>query len=502
MPPPLTLLLCTAFVLFLLRLESRVSRGLSTALWIPTVWILMIASRSLGAWFGMTGDNESGSSLDRLVLSGLTVAGIVMLARRRFNWSGALRRHRWLLALLAYMFVSTLWSDNTLVALKRCVREVIVVVMALVTMSEADPRQALASLLRRSAYVLVPFSLVLIKYYPTLGRQYGRWSGVEMWSGVAGQKNMLGRLCMISVLFLLWSLHQRWRNRAAVGGRYQGWADVSVILTALYLLKGADSSTSLATLIVGVATFLGLRLFRKLKLMVPQVGLLALVIVLLGFGVSAPFLGGSNVAAFSSSLGRDATLTGRTEVWAALLPVLKQQLLLGYGFGSFWTDARRELYDIPTAHSGYLDILLELGAVGLALYTVWLLSCARQLHRALAQDYDWASIAICFLIMCLVYNVTESALNSLTEHMTAVVVLASLVVPYKLDRGGRQRRHRARTGTAAWFRAELRVDGTCSIEPERSGPEVTAGGGDVTYQVGRHQRTPERELTLGVSDAV
>ncbi len=428
MPPPLALLLCTAFVLFVLRLERRASRSVSLALWIPTLWMLMIASRPLGVWFSVAGDNESGSALDRWVLTGLTVAAIVVFVRRRFDWAGTLSRHKWFLVLLAYMFVSTLWSDITLIALRRWTREVIVVPMALLVMSEANPRQALASLLRRSAYVLIPFSLVLIKYYPALGRQYGRWSGTEMWIGVTTQKNQLGRLCMISVFFLLWALYQRWRGRPRAGGRYQGAADVSVIVIALYLLRGADSSTSLATLIVGVATFLGLNWFRKLKIMFPQAGLLALLAVFIGFGVSAPFLGGSNVATFSAFLGRDNTLTGRTGVWAALLPTMKQQPLLGCGLGSFWTDTRRGLYDIPTAHNGYLDILLELGAVGLALYAVWLLSCARQLHRALAQDYDWASLAICFLLMALIYNTTESALNSLTEQLTAVVVLSSFLV--------------------------------------------------------------------------
>jgi len=154
-----------------------------------------------------------------------------------------------------------------------------------------------------------------------------------------------------------------------------------------------------------------------------------LVVFLVAYGVSVPFLGGSGVTAFSSALGRDDTLTGRTEVWAAILPARTQQPLLGYGFGSFWTDARRQLYDIPTAHNGYLDILLELGEAGLAFYTAWLLSCARQLHRALVLDYEWASLGICLLLMSLIYNVTESALNSLTEYMTAMVVLASVVVP-------------------------------------------------------------------------
>ncbi len=438
--PSVALLLCTAFVLVLLWLENRASRGVSWALWVPTLWMMIIASRPLSIWFGLSGNNASGSLPDEWVLTALTVVAMAVLFHRRFDLPGALRRHKWLLALVAYMFVSTFWSDMTLIALRGWVHEVIVLVMAFVIMSEVNPRQALASLLRRSAYVLIPFSLMLIKYYPALGRQYGRWSGIEMWTGVTGQKNELGRLCMISVFFLVWALYQRWREHPVMGGRYQAWADVSIIFIGLYLLKGADSATSLASGLVGAATFLGLNLFRKLRLMVPQAGLLALVIFLIGFGVSAPFVGGSDVASFSGLVDRNSTLTGRTYVWAAVLPAMKQQPLLGYGSGSFWTDARRKLYQIPTAHNGYLDILLELGEVGLAFYTVWLLSCFRQLHRALAQDFDWASLAICFLVIGVIYNTTESALNGLTDYMTAVMVLAALVVPYKLmlDGGGRQ----------------------------------------------------------------
>lgn len=434
MPSPIALLLCVILVLVLVRVEGRASRGLSWAMWMPTLWVLISASRSLADWLGQRGNNESGSTLDRLFLSGLGFVGIVVLAQRRFDWMGTLRRNAALLALLAYMCVSTFWSDLGLIALKRWGRECVVIVMAMVILSEANPRQALAALLRRTAYVLIPLSLVLIKYYPAFGRRYGRWSGVEMWTGVAGQKNELGRLCMISIFFLLWALYQRRRERPNLGGRYLIWADTFIMVLAAYLLVGSSSATSLATLCVGITMFIGLEWLRKMKLRVPQMAVLTLVIFFAAYGTSVPFLAGANVAGFTSMLGRDITLTGRTEVWAGILPARDHQPLLGYGFGSFWTDARRALYDIPTAHNGYLDVLLELGEVGLAFYMLWLLSCARQLHRELARDYEWASFAICLLLMSLIYNATESALNSLTEYVTAMVVLTSFVVPARLRR--------------------------------------------------------------------
>src|SRR5215469_15675905 len=117
--PSIALLLCTAFVLVLLRLERRASCGVSPAVWIPTLWTMITASRPLSTWFVGTGNsalasNDSGSPLDRWVLTGLTVAALLVLAQRRFDAASTLRKHRWLIVLLAYMFLSTLWSDITL----------------------------------------------------------------------------------------------------------------------------------------------------------------------------------------------------------------------------------------------------------------------------------------------------------------------------------------------------------------------------------------------------
>jgi len=423
---------CTLFGVWLLRTERRQSAEVSAAVWIPTLWMLLIAGKPLGIWFGGIGTAEDGSGLDRLVLSGLGLLGIIVLARRRFDTTQALRENQWLVALLGYMLLSTLWSDITFIAIKRWVREAIVVIMALVVLSESNPRLALESLLRRSIYVLIPFSILLIKYYPALGVDYARWSGLQMWIGVTVHKNTLGRLCLVASFFLLWTFYRRWQGHALAGGRHQSFADSAVLLIALFLLRGAEgaySATSIGTLAVGVMAFIGLVWLRRCNALLPRVGLSACVAFLIGFGVAAPFLGGANVAGFSSAFGRNETLTGRTETWEELVPVVMSDPFLGVGFGSFWTTARRDFYQMSHGHNGYLDVLLELGLLGLALYAALLLSCGHRLHAALAQDYDWACLGICLLLMVLVYNITESALNSLAEQMTALFILASLAIP-------------------------------------------------------------------------
>jgi O-antigen ligase len=424
--------LCTGFVLCLLYLERRHSQGVSAANWIPTLWMIAVSGKPVGTWLGIAGTAETGSAPDRLVLTGLCVAGVITLILRRFKWGGALKQHWWLVLLLAYMFLSTLWSDITLIALKRCLRQSIVVIMALVVMSERNPRQAFESIVRRTAYVLIPYSLLLIKYYQQLGVQYTPYSGVQMWVGATVHKNTLGRLCVISAFFLLWELYRRWRHESPAVGKYQTMADVSVLAIAVHLLRGADgvySATSVGTMGLGTAVFAGLLRLRRARRTLPQPVLVGMILFLFAFGTSAPFLGGSNIAVFSSSFGRNETLTGRTDTWTELVPVVKQQPMLGCGVGSFWTTARKDFYQMDHGHNGFLDVLLELGVVGLGLNLIWLLSCARHLHRALAEDYLWGSLGICLLLMLVVYNTTESVLGDLSTQLTAMVVLAAFAVP-------------------------------------------------------------------------
>src|SRR5215470_13584271 len=108
------LLLCTALVLWLLVIEKRVSRRVSLALWIPTLWIMIAASRPLGTWStsapalgqGTYANNESGSAVDRWTLTGLAAVGIVVLVRRHFSWAEVFRDQKGLIILLAFMLLS------------------------------------------------------------------------------------------------------------------------------------------------------------------------------------------------------------------------------------------------------------------------------------------------------------------------------------------------------------------------------------------------------------
>jgi O-antigen ligase len=74
-------------------------------------------------------------------------------------------------------------------------------------------------------------------------------------------------------------------------------------------------------------------------------------------------------------LGKDSTLTGRTSIWDATWRAIGERPLLGHGYSAFWNEASPTVqliwiavgWETPNAHSGFLEILLQLGWVGLGL---------------------------------------------------------------------------------------------------------------------------------------
>ena len=334
MPPPLALALCSIFVVFLLRLDRKQTPDVTRALWIPTIWMLYIASKPSRSLASIRNETlKPGSPLDQVFLTILMSAALIVLFRRGFDWAGAIRENTWLVLLIMFMLISVVWSDIPGISFKRWIKEFQAVLIAFVVLSEPSARRAMESILRRTTYVLIPFSLVLIKYFPIYGIEYGRWSGSRMWIGVTLQKNGLARLCIIcgslSYLVPAQEMERRQRFGLEVSDPY---GNISFIINTLSL--GRPSAESL--------------LFRDCDLRVRhghhclQLGLFhdeireksgcrvlaSVTSVIILFGVVSVFIGGTSIEFFASSAGRDATLTGRTEVWASLLPVVMESPLV------------------------------------------------------------------------------------------------------------------------------------------------------------------------------
>lgn len=427
MPPVLILILCAVFVLFLLRTEHRQFPERSLAFWVPTIWLLLSCSKPMGVWFGMSGANlEEGSYLDRIALSILLVTALLILIQKRFDVLNVLKQNIIVLLFIVYTLISIFWSDLAYVSFKRWIREVsIPFVMAMVISSTQSPLESLESIMRRTIYVLLPFSIVLIKYYPHLGVLYSN-SGSIMWQGTMLHKNGLSTLCFFTIFFLFWNFMRRWQKRVPFVAGYQIYVDVGLLLLATYLFLGphhifTNSATSFVALFAGLTGLIGLLRLKKPNIVLGSI----IILIVIVMGTITPFLGGFFVSDMSAVLNRNETLTGRSDIWAYLIPYFSQHPIIGHGFGGFYTDIVRMNLGTSSGHNGYLDTLINVGVVGYILLFLFLLISAVRAQKFLAQDFHWGCLWFCFVLMTALHNITESSTTSFLGLLPTLLLFLS-----------------------------------------------------------------------------
>ena len=418
MPPTIALLICLAGVVWLFRRDFRERPNVTAALWLPFFWVLISGSRFISAWLEIFGLNlggvsiEEGSPVDAVFFFGLIVSGICVLYRRQVSCMEFMRSNRWVTIYLAYCLVAVLWSDYSFIAFKRWIKLFGQPVMVLILLTEPDPMESVSRLLKRCAYVIVPISILFIKYFPSLGSCYDLWTGLRMNTGITTDKNALGCDCFILGLFFIWHFLQVRRREKGVSRRNELVLCFAFLVMIGWLLHIAHSSTPLGALALAVTMiwFLGLKFVDRRRLGVYlTVFVVTCVFAEISFGIHNYII---------AALGRDKTLTGRTDIWQILLN-WDINPILGVGFESFWLgdrlDKLAELLpglSLNEAHNGYLETYLNLGLLGLFITIVLLLATYFKAHRALLNDLQFGRFRLAYLAGFIVYNWTEAAFRT------------------------------------------------------------------------------------------
>src|SRR5437868_10907915 len=116
MPPVLAFLLTSAFVLFLFRRDVRQKPNVTSALWLPLLWVLLIGTRSATQWLSLTelvevSSTEEGNPLDAVIYLGLIGIGCYVLHKRQVRLTEVIRNNQWLTLFLLYCLLAITWSD-------------------------------------------------------------------------------------------------------------------------------------------------------------------------------------------------------------------------------------------------------------------------------------------------------------------------------------------------------------------------------------------------------
>jgi exopolysaccharide production protein ExoQ len=432
MNPSLASLIFACGIAGLFYLDRDDSIHTSKALWLPVIWMWIIGSRPVSAWLGVTpssGTNVQldGSPLDAVVFGVLLAAAVTVLIGRGKRTRAFLASNWPILIYFLYCLVSVLWSDHSAVAFKRWIKATGDLAMILVIVTDGEPVNAIRRVLSRTGFLLLPTSVLFIKYYDYLGRGYTP-DGGQCNTGVTTNKNTLGVIVLILSLGALWRVLALLRDKNQSGYRRRLMAQSVLLAFGVVLFGMADSATSLSCFILGSL----LMIAAELPVIRRQPGLIHAVVAIIvaTAGLMMIFGGQAEVV---HALGRQTNLTGRTEIWAAVIPAVPNSLI-GAGFESFWIgpDVQKVWHSLSgwlgveglnEAHNGYIEVYLNLGLVGVFLVSLILIGGYRRAARLIRTEPATGALMLAYIITAAVHNITEAEFRML-DPMWIFLLLA------------------------------------------------------------------------------
>lgn len=183
------------------------------------------------------------------------------------------------------------------------------------------------------------------------------------WIGVMDHRNNLGASCALGVMLALFT--------ARIYRRYRVPAYAMAVVNG-YLVLRTNSKTALVTLIAIPVMMILFSAFRARRTLYAVVA-----VTMVAGAATVVAVALQQLDSITAALDRDQNLTGRTEIWEAMIPEIGRRPLLGFGWAGYftgWKGPARDLnlqFDLlPHAHNAWLEYAIHLGLVGALLWTV------------------------------------------------------------------------------------------------------------------------------------
>ncbi|MFM7450576.1 MAG: O-antigen ligase family protein [Leptolyngbyaceae cyanobacterium] len=293
-----------------------------------------------------------------------------------FRWKKTLfylTKSQFIYPVVLIAFASILWSFAPEITLNSSVNLLGISLFGIYVGTNYSLREQV-KLFGISYFIILASSLFFIIALPHYGIMGGLHTGA--WRGITTHKNTLGRLLAFGIpLLLIWAdmnLSKKWLIYTLLA------------VTALSLIMNRSTGAAL-TAIVLLASYPIYKIFRLnyVNMLFGLVGLTASISLLYIVYLQ-------NAEDLLRFVGKDPTLTGRTDIWAAVWRMIQQKPWLGYGLDAVWRSGASgpagyvmgiTEWDVPYSHNAWLDLLLSLGFMGLLVYLIgFTLNLFRSVH--------------------------------------------------------------------------------------------------------------------------
>ena len=317
----------------------------------------------------------------------------------------------------------------------------------------------LPRLLMQAGLVMALGSLVMVLAVPSIGIHQADNAG--LWRGLWYEKNQMGIVMVASAV----------AAAAVIAARRNREEPLSLALFTLmlcvFLTLATQSKTSLLCLLLGLGVIGGLWAMRR--------GGPALSVVLVWGAITFAGLGlfiwQQDSALILQALGKDPSLTGRTDIWESLMRRVAERPWTGYGYSAFWGResvpahyVRLETgWLVPSAHNGWIDLLVQVGWPGAILVgVVMAITLIALLVRLGGQGFREGGFSLAYLLVFAVLSASESVLLS---HANLPWALFLALTARALTPDPMPRRHATRVPLAQRGRHGPRQGRACVPSP-------------------------------------
>ncbi|MEG4046405.1 O-antigen ligase family protein [Microcoleus sp. Pol17_C1] len=245
--------------------------------------------------------------------------------------------------------------------------------------------------------------------------------------GLTQSKNSLGGVLALCTAF--WYLHYSQGAKT----QKERWIALGMMFFSFYLVRANKSGSALVITIILIIAVSSLNFLKKLTF---QWAFTAIICFLVVSIILTVFVVDNLEDIIVGGLGKDLTLTGRTEFWPQLMAAVNQRPWFGYGYDGFFQQdklgAGTPAYFIYTPsgfqpenpHNGGIGILLAFGWPGLILMmTSLLLNLAYAVRYLSRSTLEGAGIPICFLVSIIMSNITEGYIIDIGNPWLSYVML-------------------------------------------------------------------------------
>lgn len=377
-------------------------------------------------------DVTTSSIINQIVIISLFIASSVSLVPLRYDLAALFKREKFLLFFLLWCLITILWSDFQIVSVKRYFQVLAGVVISSAFLLHAKSFQNILKILKVILFIHVFLDITSILLIP------GAIDPVfHTWRGITAHKNQLGQISLLSILVWSYTFLKETTGR-------QKLFSLTMLLLSLLLLLGSRSITPAITLIA--LTSLGVFWFVKGRFQTIGMGSffsLASLFTIFGIAMIIMQTDSALINSLPAFFGRDNTFSGRIDIWTTIFSEAKKHLLLGSGYGGFWVLENSKvltLYNnlhiiIFQSHLGYLDLLNEVGLVGVFLFILMMFRYVSSLNSVQGGNMG---LNILFVTGALIINFQETSLFRPNTMLGVLFIFSYLELQIRILRQSQQ----------------------------------------------------------------